>query len=373
MPPIIAAAIVAGGTIYAANKASSASDKASKTASSLQRDTLAQNARLTAPYRAFGEAGLSQLSRLLGLKDTTTERQNYIPLPGISTTGQHGKQTSGGGVGGMLDNPINTLKGTTLGLGSNATVTGGGPGGAGLFYDPSTHRIVDGEGTAVAQVPEGGGVISGLIHGFNNKVSIDANGSLTSIGSHGEAPMNIRLTPAAPGADQASSQPSILDTLRSMPGYQFRLKEGLDATKKQAGALGMTLSGNTLRALDDYSTGLADSTYQQEVNNLMGVTSVGENAATGYGNTIGSVNSNLGNIAMQNGENQGNIGLNAVAGIGKALQTGYEQYNTQRTLQGLQDAETAATVGANGTRLFNSLPTNYSLGNQPAADYGAFN
>src|ERR1700678_509196 len=72
-------------------------------------------------------------------------------------------------------------------------------------------------------------------------------------------------------------------TLASTPGYQFAKQQGLTATENQATATGMGLSGNTLEALDQFSTGLADSTYQQAVGNSAQAVGIGQNAAAGTG------------------------------------------------------------------------------------------
>jgi len=62
----------------------------------------------------------------------------------------------------------------------------------------------------------------------------------------------------------------IESTLAATPGYDFAKTQGLQATQNAASASGMALSGNTLESLDKFSTGLADSTYQQAVGNIEG-------------------------------------------------------------------------------------------------------
>jgi len=129
---------------------------------------------------------------------------------------------------------------------------------------------------------------------------------------------------------------SIQETLASMPGYQFAKQQGLDATKAQAGAMGMGLSGNTLEELDKFSTGLADQTYNQELQNLLAPIQIGQGAAAGQAANIGAGAANLSNIAIGQGNNLAGIYANEAAGITKAIGNAGNQYLTYQTLQNLQ-------------------------------------
>lgn len=53
------------------------------------------------------------------------------------------------------------------------------------------------------------------------------------------------------------------------PGYQFALGAGQGAIQNSAAAGGGLLSTGTLKSLDQYSQGLADTTYQQTYNNAL--------------------------------------------------------------------------------------------------------
>lgn len=82
--------------------------------------------------------------------------------------------------------------------------------------------------------------------------------------------------------------------LEQTPGYQFNLSQGLKSVNNALGARGLLNSGAVMKGAGEYATGLADSTYghqfdmyQQDQNNaynkLMGVASLGENAAAQTG------------------------------------------------------------------------------------------
>lgn len=83
--------------------------------------------------------------------------------------------------------------------------------------------------------------------------------------------------------------------LEATPGYQFALSQGLKSTQNAAAAKGQGISGAALKGAAQYATGLADQTYQNQFNNyqtqntnaynkLMGLSSLGENAAATTGN-----------------------------------------------------------------------------------------
>jgi len=82
--------------------------------------------------------------------------------------------------------------------------------------------------------------------------------------------------------------------LTNTPGYKFTLDQGLQTVQNSYAAQGLGRSGAALKGAAGYATGLAQSTYNQQLNNyltqnrqvydmLMGQTQLGANAATGAG------------------------------------------------------------------------------------------
>ena len=130
----------------------------------------------------------------------------------------------------------------------------------------------------------------------------------------------------------------IESTLQSMPGYQFTQSQGNDATKASLAAEGLALSGNAATALDKFNTGLADSTYQQYVNNLLNPIQIGQGAAAGQAANIQTGASNLGNIAIGQGNTMAGIDANTIAGLTKAAGNVTNGLITQNTLKGLSDS-----------------------------------
>lgn len=135
-------------------------------------------------------------------------------------------------------------------------------------------------------------------------------------------------------------------TLAATPGYQFAKTQGLGATENSASAAGLGLSGNTLQALDKFSTGLADSTYQEAVGNAQNAVTIGQNAAAGTGSGILQTGANVGSTISAAGNTLAGIDANTVAGISKSIGNAGNQYITNQTLQGLQNPGTTAAPGA---------------------------
>lgn len=150
------------------------------------------------------------------------------------------------------------------------------------------------------------------------------------------------------------------------PGYAFRLSEGMKALEAGAAARGGLLSGNTLRATQDYAQNVASNEYanafnrfyaerEQRLNPLFRLSGQGLNAAT----SLAGAATGMGNAMAQNAYNQGNIaasGYGALAGglgaIGNAIGQ-IPEYNQQSALntairryyESLVPAPTAPGVG----------------------------
>ncbi len=149
-------------------------------------------------------------------------------------------------------------------------------------------------------------------------------------------PAYQRLLGIGPKGQQLSPQ-QISQQLTQMPGYQFQLSQGLDATKRQAAAMGLGLSGNTLQALDKYSQGLASTSYQNQLENLLNPIKIGQASATNQAAASGQTGANLSNIYGAQGQNQANIALGTVQGVTNAIGGATNNLVTMNTLQGLTD------------------------------------
>ena len=125
-----------------------------------------------------------------------------------------------------------------------------------------------------------------------------------------------------------------IDEARNDPGYQFIREQGTKAALQGAAAAG-GVGGGTLRALDTFGSGLADTTYGnvfnrslqsygmnlqkqgQEFGQLFAPAQLGENAVAGINNTGSVAAANIGSLLTQQGNAQASGivgGANAIAG-----------------------------------------------------------
>lgn len=161
--------------------------------------------------------------------------------------------------------------------------------------------------------------------------SYDKSGNLTGISQTGKTVLN---TPFSFDATD----------LENTPGYQFTLGQGTRAVNNQAAASGLNLSGAQLKGVSDYTTGLAQNTYNQQYQNalntfntnynqgqnqlasLMSLLGVGQNSAAQVGasglssaNAVGNQLTNAANATAQGQIAAGNAqsnSLNSALGLG---------------------------------------------------------
>ncbi len=83
---------------------------------------------------------------------------------------------------------------------------------------------------------------------------------------------------------------SMKAALEGLPGYQFTREQGLKSVQNSAAARGLGTTGSALKGAASFATGLADSTYGNQVNRLMGSANMGlsaANALAGVGTSAG--------------------------------------------------------------------------------------
>jgi hypothetical protein len=111
--------------------------------------------------------------------------------------------------------------------------------------------------------------------------------------------------------------------LRATPGYQFTLKQGLEAVNRSAAARGMAASGNTSAELARYATGLADQTANSYIDRLQAGAAQGQEAANSLAALDKAGADNAANrglalsaLAMQNAGNVASVN-DSFAGLGQ--------------------------------------------------------
>lgn len=130
-----------------------------------------------------------------------------------------------------------------------------------------------------------------------------------------------KLTP-----DQVTQQ------LASQPGYQFTQSQGIDQIMHAGSAAG-GLGGNTLQALANYTSGLAQQTYGATLSRLAALAGAGQSAATTLTSAAENQGNNLASLYTGLGTNNANAALSA----GNSLAQGITNANQQFNVVGGQD------------------------------------
>jgi len=122
------------------------------------------------------------------------------------------------------------------------------------------------------------------------------------------------------------------DYLRSTPGYQFQLGQGVEARDRSAASKGMLLSGPQLKAVTKYGQGLADTTYNSLMDRIYGLSGQGQDAAALTGKLGIATGQTMGNAYMLGGQAQGQ-GL-------------YNAYNARESAYGTQQKNLMGGIGS---------------------------
>jgi len=173
------------------------------------------------------------------------------------------------------------------------------------------------------------------------------------------------------------------------PNYQFMLDQGLQTLQSSAAARGGLLTGQGAKDINNYAQNVAQGGYQQAYNNytnnqnllynkLNGISTLGQNSATGVGAQGTQVSSNMANTAMsgvgaQNNYTTSGAAASAAGQMGAAnawsgaLNSGINNYNTLQYLNGMNTTAAIPSNAAynpynqvnlgNSSQYMNGLPT----------------
>jgi len=153
---------------------------------------------------------------------------------------------------------------------------------------------------------------------------------------------------------QVPNGASIAQAVTSSPAYQFNLQQGLQATQNSAASRGLGVSGAAIKGATNYSTGLANTYFQNAFNNQQSIYGDYQN---NYGNALNTQNATFSQLSapINLGENAaaqaGNIGQQAAAAQG-----GYVAGAGQSTAAGITGTANALN---NGLQQLGSLPMTY--------------
>lgn len=127
----------------------------------------------------------------------------------------------------------------------------------------------------------------------------------------------------------------IQSNLESLPGYQFTRTQGLKAVQNSAAARGLGVSGAALKGAANYATGLANSTYGDQFNRLMGISQLGENAAAQTGAYGTQTANNIGQNIIGAGNAQAAGAVGGANAVGNAANSIGNLYTTNALLSSM--------------------------------------
>jgi hypothetical protein len=160
-------------------------------------------------------------------------------------------------------------------------------------------------------------------------------------------------------------QPFGMSQFQQDPGYQFRLSEGQRAMAHGATpGRGGLVSGNTLKAMQDYAQNSASGEYQNafnryqternaRLNPLQSLAGVGQTAVNQLGTAGQNYATNAGNIGMTGGANQANAMLtqgNINASQYNTLGKGIDQLYNYGSKNNWWDSSGGSSPGTNMTQ-----------------------
>lgn len=152
----------------------------------------------------------------------------------------------------------------------------------------------------------------------------------------------------------ANYQAPTMAQFQSDPGYQFQLQQGLNALNNQQSVTGGPNSKN-LMGIAGYSEGLANTDYQQFLNNYLTQFNQG-NTQTGLNNQAIQLNNNNRQQQFANLQTLSGSGQNAAAGLGSLSANVGQQIGSN--IIGAGNAQAAGTVGL-GNALTNGVNQGY--------------
>lgn len=117
---------------------------------------------------------------------------------------------------------------------------------------------------------------------------------------------------------------------RRDPGYQFRLNQGIEAINRSSAGQGSLMSGQTLKALNEFGQGMADQSFNDWYGRQGRLADLGQSAT---GNTVNARMGAAGNMASttlgtasniaqgqaQIGQNNSNNQMNWLGALGSGL------------------------------------------------------
>ena len=136
---------------------------------------------------------------------------------------------------------------------------------------------------------------------YNPFSSYDGSGSYGGYGDYGAYSYAPQPASTPVAGSQQMTAPDYSD-FYSSPDYAFTRSEGMRGVEQSAAARGGAFSGNALRGLSDYTSGLASQQYGNYANRLASLAGVGQSANGSLASTGAQASGNIGTALMAGGD-----------------------------------------------------------------------
>jgi hypothetical protein len=290
----IGAAASAAYGAYSSNAAADAQGKGSKRALAAQNAQYGTNLQMLEPQRYVGYQALDQLAKLYGFGSSGYQPANML----LQSGGGGGAGVKGSYGGNAFSNMPNPSPLAGLGhnpldrLGSDTQQYGGS-------INPITGMVdVKGAGankdallTNYLRTGEWTGGQGGKTKKLRSSIDALREQGYTYGPNGGAMPGTV--------APRAAGEPGDMSGFFAAPDYEFRRTEGERGIGNSFAARGGAASGNALRALTEFNSGLASGEYGNYVNRLMSMAGMGQ-TATGSAISAGQNNANAQSVLQQN-------------------------------------------------------------------------
>lgn len=352
----------AGASVYAGNQAAGAAKRGTNAAIAEQQRQFDAAMQQQRPWAVTGTGALNQLAQLYGLP--------YAPYqaPG-STFG--GAQFNPGGVsaGGPSNTPqwadpanvgVNIFDPLGGAGGGNATwydpmgfsnggilggrqepnyawdpkrgvvdVNGRSGGTAGGYINPQTGEVwVATPGTknrdaalsdaATNYLRTGEGTLDPALSRFGSAIgAMNANGykyTAPTMGTNADGSPNAQGITTPSGPD--------MSVFYASPDYQFRRDEGMRGLERSAAARGGAFSGNALRGLADFNSGLASGEFGNFVNRRETLAGLGQSASNNSSQMFMNNGANISNLLNQQGQQRASGIMNTANNVMGSINNG---------------------------------------------------
>lgn len=229
--------------------------------------------------------------------------------------------------------------------------SGGWMNGGGYIFDPLTGRFAEGadawKGDYDVNSTNGKAITdSGLkpVQGADGKWTLQPVGGTAPVGLTPDQQKQWDLIQQYKAGsldmtDPASMQAGVLAKLQATPGYQFMMQQGLQGVDRSASARGLLGSGAAIKQADQFSSGLAEQTYNNRVQSLAAAAGAGQQAMNSQQTNSGALGSALATLG-------GNLGSNTASLYGSQASGLAGLYGAQAQAQATQNASSNSLFGS---------------------------